>query len=50
MTRGVHRVCRICGLDWNVSAIDKPGKKYICPHCEWRRQKEAKANEKPKGR
>lgn len=29
----VTRVCRTCGLVWGVSALDKHGKRYICPRC-----------------
>ena len=40
-----YRICRKCGLDWNVS-ITQNEWKYICPWCEnkQKRAKEAKSN------
>ena len=30
----VHRICRKCGLSWNVSSIDPGDKVYIYPPCD----------------
>jgi len=35
----VYRICRGCGLEWNVSALDPGGKHYYCPRCDARRQR-----------
>lgn len=29
----VYRVCRRCGERWNVSALEKGEKIYLCPYC-----------------
>lgn len=34
-----YRICRKCGLQWNVSAIDPGDKIYICPRCERKRER-----------
>lgn len=34
-----YRICRVCGLLWNVSAIDPGDKIYICPRCERKRER-----------
>ena len=31
---GIHRICRRCGKEWNVSCIDPGPKVYICPVCD----------------
>lgn len=28
-----YRICRVCDLEWNVSAKAENVKKYICPVC-----------------
>lgn len=33
-----YRICRDCGLDWNVSKNDESGKAYYCPKCRKRRK------------
>lgn len=57
----VTRVCRTCGLVWGVSALDKHGKRYICPRCagtpwhgtkEWgvrKREREGQRVPRPNG-
>jgi hypothetical protein len=34
-----YRICRGCGLDWNVSKNDESGRAYYCPKCERKRGK-----------
>lgn len=29
----MKRLCRECGLEWNVSVLEKGTKRYICPRC-----------------
>lgn len=29
----MRRLCRECGLEWNVSVLEKGTKRYICPRC-----------------
>ena len=36
MTGSVYRLCRKCGLQWNVSALAPGEKIYLCPYCERR--------------
>ncbi|MBQ3970022.1 MAG: hypothetical protein II685_06035 [Clostridia bacterium] len=33
-----YRICRDCGLDWNVSKNDESGRVYYCPKCRKRRK------------
>ena len=33
---GLHRICKGCKKDWNVSKIEPGGKQYICPTCEYK--------------
>ena len=34
MDGSVYRICRKCGLSWNVSSVDPGDKVYICPKCD----------------
>ena len=33
-----YRICRGCGLKWNVSCNIRSEKKYVCPHCTRKNQ------------
>ena len=34
-----YRLCKKCGLDWNVSGKYKTIRQYICPICEYKERK-----------
>jgi len=38
----VYRLCRKCGLEWNVPATKKYGKKYTCPVCAGKERRKNK--------
>ena len=40
---GVHRICKSCKQDRNVSRIEPGGKHYICPTCALREALKTKA-------
>lgn len=39
-----YRICRDCGLDWNVSKYDESGRVYYCPKCRKRRKDNERNN------
>ena len=41
-----YRICVGCGQRWNVSAVGKSEKKYICPKCEYRQNKKRSEKER----
>ena len=40
------RICAGCRQRWNVSAVGKSEKKYICPKCEYRQNKKRSEKER----
>jgi DNA-directed RNA polymerase subunit RPC12/RpoP len=34
-----YRICSACGKTWNTSSKLKGEKKYICPHCEYKKSR-----------
>jgi len=34
-----YRICTVCEREWNVSSKEKSQKKYVCPHCEYKRSR-----------
>ena len=39
MTDKRYRICADCGQTWNVSSLTPNEKKYICPHCEYKKSR-----------
>lgn len=44
MTDKRYRICADCGKTYNVSVLAQNEKKYICPHCEYKKRRHRSAN------
>lgn len=42
------RLCRRCGQTWNVSCLEPGEKVYICPVCDYKARREARARREAK--
>lgn len=41
-----YRLCKKCGLEWNVSGKYKKIRQYICPKCEYKERKKNNEHQK----